>query len=171
MKTTISRHIVLLALAVVVIFAVFLYLQMCTASLYEDYQDGIARVRILHPGLLVLMILLLTVIVPGKRGEEMALFSVQFTKLGIWLCIGFGILYVVVESIHFKSQWSFPRGRTLAETIATSLSHPNFSSRSLAVLIYTALLLFFLRWRAKLILRKRHMEIRADGPTSGTNDK
>ena len=170
MKKAIPRHIVLLALAVVVIFAVLLYLQMCTASLYEDYQVGISRARILHPCLLVLMILLFTVIVPGKYGKDAVLFSVLFTKMAIWLCIGFGFLYIVIESIPFKSQWSFPRGRTLTETIVTSLSHPNFSNRSLTVLIYTVLLLLFLRWIAKLMLRKKCMEIKADGLTISPND-
>ncbi len=156
MKTAISRHIVLFAFAVTVILAAFLYLQMCTVSLYEDYQAGISRIRILHPSLLVLLILLLTVIVPGKFSKDVTLFSMQFAKMALWLCIGFGVLYVVIESTPFKSQWSFPRGRTLMETIASSLTHPNFSNRSLAVLIYTVLLLLLLRWSSKLMLRKRH---------------
>jgi hypothetical protein len=144
------------AIILATIFASSLYLQMSTASLYDNYQIGISKIRIFHPGLLILLVLLLTIIVPGKAGKTLSAFSILFGKMAVGICIGLGALYAVFEFYPSKSQWSLPHERTLTSTIILSLTHPEFSNRSLIGLIYTAPLAVFLIWVSKRIYRKKY---------------
>jgi hypothetical protein len=140
------------------IFASFLYLQMATVSIYENYEADIGRIRIFSPELIVLCNLVLVAIVPGRIGMAITTTAVQFSKVATWICVVFAGLYIVLGVLPASttSHWSFPSERTLAKTLAISLSHPDFSSRSLARLILSTLLILFLGWLSRKLLSKRH---------------
>jgi lysylphosphatidylglycerol synthetase-like protein (DUF2156 family) len=146
-----------IAFLLALIFASFLYLQMATVSIYENYEADIGRIRIFSPELIVLCILVLIAIIPGRIGMAITTMAVQFSKVATWVCVVFAGLYVVLSVLPSStSHWSFPSERTLSKTLAISLSHPDFSNRSLARLILSALLVLFLGWLSRKLLSKRH---------------
>ena len=147
---------IILAITISIIFASFLYLQMCTVSIYENYQIGISKIRILHPGIIILLFILLTIIIRGKSGKLISSLSWLFSKIAICICIVLAFLYIILEFFPVGSQWSYPHERTFTSTIMYSLIHPDFSNRSLMGLIYTLIFSFILMWISKLILEKRH---------------
>jgi hypothetical protein len=143
-KKLMKNRLNIIACLTTVILASTLYLQMCTASLYENYQVGISNIRFFHPGLLLLLIISITIFSPERSRKAVYSFSFIFGKLAICVCLVFAILYFVFEFIPADSQWKIPSERTLITTIFTSLTHPDFSNRSLGGLIYTVILSIFL---------------------------
>jgi hypothetical protein len=155
MKNSDSKTPEKVALLLVIVFAVFLYLQMTTISIYEDYQQGIGKIRIFSPELLVLGILISTV-VHGRFGIAASYMAAHFSKLANYVCVAFAGLYVALKFIPSSSHWSFPHERTLWKTLQISLTHPDFSNRSFARLFINAVLVLILGWLSRKLLLKRH---------------
>jgi len=141
-----QTYISLFVVVVSIIFAIFLYLQMCTASINENYQLGISKIHLLHPGLLLISMILLTAAIPGKAGKLMASFSQQFAYIALCICFGFFLMYFIGDFAPGQSQWSFPHERTLLSTLKISLTNPQFSNRSLAGVFYSFLFSLLLLW-------------------------
>ncbi len=132
-------------------FSLLLYLQMCIASLGENYQVGIRKIQLFQPSIIVLFMIIICLISVKNTKTFDEIYN--FTKLAFIAC---GVLFIFFFSANELSSqigyWSFPHERTLIKTLKISLFHPQFSNRSIAILfqnIFLLLVLIFILFRKR----------------------
>lgn len=142
----------LITIVTTAVFSLLLYLQMCIASLRENYQIGINKIQLFQPSIIILFMIIICFI-PVKNIKIFNSIS-KFMKLAFIVC---GILFIFSIIINFSPQinhWSFPHERALVQTLRTSLFHPQFSGHSTGILFQNIFLLSVLAFA--LLLKRKH---------------
>ncbi len=130
----------------VAVYAMALYFQAATASLYDRYQPGIEFLQIcLTPSLLLVVSVIASLMYKGKGYRE-------FLKGACLACIAVGFAlaaFVFLYEAQSKT-WIFPEDRTLMNTLESSLLDPVFSNRSILSvsvnIVFSSLLVGWLFW-------------------------
>lgn len=138
------------ALLLLLIFAALTYLQMCIASLHDNYQEGMDAVQFfLTPFWLITLVMGLLLLF-SKHDKVLVLAKWFYRGAFIVIAVLF-ILMLIIDSMPTSSVWSYPDTRNLSETQFISVTNPDFSGLSLAVLggntIFLILLAIIVEWR------------------------
>lgn len=145
------------ALLLLLIFTTLVYVQMCIASLYDNYQVGIETVKLLlTPFWLIALMFGLLLCFP-QRGHILRLATWFYRGALAVVAILFAVM-VMIDQLPSPSVWSHPDTRNLLETLLISVTNPDFSGRSLGVLVGSVILLvplaIMVEWRIRRAKRK-----------------
>ncbi len=141
--------------AMLVIFLVLTYLQMCIASLYDNYQPGIETFKLLFSPLWLLWLMFFLLLLRAKQQRLLA-FARLFYRAEFLATIVMLVVFFIVDSlpvIYFTrhTSWSVPEERELCKTLIIALTSADFSNRSIVVLVKNFIVLLALammvEWR------------------------
>lgn len=147
------------ALLLLLIFTALTYLQMCIASLHDNYQEGMQAVQFfLTP--FWLMALLFGLLLCFPKHNQLLRLAMWFYRGALAVIVLLFVLMLIIDNIPSASVWSHPDTRNLYQTLFISVTNPDFSGRSLAVLGGNAILLIMLaiivEWRRHKTARDEH---------------
>ncbi len=117
------------------VFGFSLYLLACTASISPRYQPDIIYVRCFSPFLVLIFSFGIALFLARNRRE-----ITRFVQIALVLCAIVFVLILSAESRHSMTAPILPEERTLSSTVHFALAQPQFSNRSFAAPIYSAVL-------------------------------
>ena len=140
-------------------YAVGVYFHAATASLSDDYQPGIERLKLsIQPGLVLLLPLLLAWLLKARGLIQIAQWS---SLCGLLACL----VVLVFCASHGQSggvQWVAPNHRSLTTTVQQALFQPSFSSRSVGSVLGSAVFAMGLLMLNCIVCRKLHKSVPED---------
>ncbi len=138
-----------------VIFLVLTYLQMCIASLYDNYQSGIETFKLVFSPLWLLWLVFFLLLLRAKQQRLLA-FAKLFYRAAFLATIIMLVVFFIVDSLPVNhltqhTSWLAPEERNLWKILTISLMNPDFSNRSIVVLVKNFIVLLALavmvEWR------------------------
>ncbi len=139
----------------VVIFLVLTYLQMCIASLDDNYQPGIETFKLLFSPLWLLWLMLFLLLLRAKQ-QRLLVFAKLFYRAAFLATIVMLVVFFIVNSLpgmHLTrhTTWVKPEERELCKTLIIALTSADFSNRSIVVLVKNLIVLLplavMVEWR------------------------
>lgn len=137
------------------LFTGLLYLQMCIASLHENYQVGIEKVQLLLAPFWLIATLIMLLLAFPKRHALLVITKWFYRGAFIIISVLF-VLLLIIDNLPVASTWRFPNERNLLTTIITSMTQPSFSGRSLAVLARAFVLVALMACVVERVRQRRY---------------